>query len=222
MIGGEWPSERKLERLRGEGKVPYSAFAVACAVTAVLILWAMAAGDSWQLFLKRAAALRDAPVVDPQGTALRTKEVVYSVLTLLLVPAALALVTALAVGLAQTKFLLQPALTGFNLERVSPFKAPPPARLVLRVAAALLALTAFGALALLAARLCFPAAGSTLNGAPRAMLAWPYRTLKTLAPFAAAALAGAAFGAALFARLRFMLTNGMSREEVEAETRESG
>jgi len=216
MYREEWPSERKLERLREEGKLPYSSFAVAALVLLAIGIWlAAAASSEWRLLLARAAELSA-----HWGDKRAAKALCEAALLLLLAPAGAASIAVIAGGLAQTRFLLRPALAGIKPERVSPMKPLSLARTALRALNALALLVLFSIASLAAARLLAPGAAGMLIGDPAETIWWPYRLLRMLAPFVLTAVGAAAFAAALLARLRFMLQHRMSREELEAETRE--
>lgn len=223
MYREEWPSERKLERLREEGKVPYSRFAVAGAVLLAVGLWSLAAAEGeWRSLLNAVTKLSAVAAGDQAALRAGAAAALRAAVLLLLAPAAAAFVAAVVAGLAQTRFLLRPGLAGFNLHRLTPFKPLSLADIALRVLSACFALALFSLLSVVAARLVFPAAAGTLNAEPAVVIYWPLRLWRLLAPFVLAVVAVAAFGAALWARLRFMLVHRMSREELEAEARESG
>ena len=110
----EWPTEARLEKLREEGRVPYSKAAtalVASGVVLLIILWWL---KRWDSFLVSYAALfgrQSAPLAEFAKLAGSWFE------PLILANVAIIAVV-LLIGLMQTKFLFRLGLVGFDLSKL--------------------------------------------------------------------------------------------------------
>lgn len=217
MFKQEWPSERKLERLREAGELPCSKFTIACASALAVGIWGFTARSGWQNFLGHYRSLLEAP---PNAASLEeVRALIDAAANLLIVPASAALVAGLTAGLVQTRFFFRLSLLSLNFGRLNPFRPPEFAAVVLRVGAALSVLFAGVLLSCSAAWLLYPAAAAMLVQEPQRMLFWPCSALRSAAPLIFTALGAGAVAAWLAKRFAYLVRHRMTREEIEAELR---
>ena len=117
MLGIEWPSESKLQRLREEGRVPCSSFGSSCLLLVILLLCAPESGAIWQRMI---TVWRGVWLSPAQGAGALLKQLAgagVDLARILVVPVSLAALVYLLAGLAQTRFLLRPGLVGFGQGR---------------------------------------------------------------------------------------------------------
>ncbi|NLF25380.1 MAG: hypothetical protein GX589_06945 [Deltaproteobacteria bacterium] len=209
----EWPSEKKLQRLRGEGRVPCSYFGSSCLLLALFILLIPDFSVLWGSLLEVWLKAWHSPAAS--GWALlQEDEAISDLAWIFAAPALLVLGVLFAVGLAQTKFLFEPKLVSFDLSRLLAVREDKHGvGLMAALTVCFLALsTGIGVLGL-----ALPALLVLFGLKSLKVSSWVESFVSELTPALLMALGVSALVGIVAVRLLFLFKHRMSREELEKE-----
>lgn len=209
-----WPSAQKLEKLRQEGRVPYSQVVTRSSIVLTLLLVFYILIGSWREFL-----INYQQVVKGGELSINTEFFLESGLELLMIPIIAAAIVAGLFGLLQTKFFIRAALVAPDFTRFNPFTSWSLQGLFSKVFKDLVTLVIALVLGGIGFWYAFPVAVELFALDPVGMQIRmaEYDGLAVLVGVVAAILG---FVAWVLGWLFFMWRNAMTRAEIEQEMRQ--
>jgi flagellar biosynthesis protein FlhB len=213
----EWPTEKRLEELRADGKVASSRQVIVCLVALVVFSSPMFMQSAWREFLSQYKVVFAGEF---EGGVFKGVQALLDLaLPLLLVPIIALLCIGLAAGLAQTKGLFLLRTLAIDVGRLSPFREVRFSRFVWGWPVAAIAAAVQIFITAIVLYLITPGSLGLFNKSHEVVLTWLSATYVKLMPVFLVLFVFLAAIGVFYERRRFRYANRMSRKEIEEESR---